>query len=348
MYAWEKTVVDEITVKSSAIAHSNIALIKYWGRSLDHNANLNIPSNDSVSMTKHGLTLDMRLQTHTTIDFSDAYEEDTAILEGEVLIGREMERILRVVDPLRKYANIDSKFKMMSENDFPTQAGLGSSASGFAALAIAAVTALGIDFSKEEISTYARLGSGSATRSIRGGFVYWNKGNSHETSSAEQICGPDEFNMNSVIAIIHEGTKDVTSDVGHESAYTSPFNEIRIKKSQEQAREIRKAILDDDLSKVGRIAEENCRYMHAVMMTSNPPLFYWRPETLRLIKSVQRIRENGLECYFTIDAGPNVHCLCRPEDTYELQKTLEKMESVNKTILVEPADDSHATREHLF
>lgn len=334
-------------MKSSAIAHSNIALIKYWGRSLDHNANLNIPSNDSVSMTKYGLTRDMRLQTHTTIDFSDAYEEDTAILEGEVLIGREMERILRVVDPLRKYANIDHKFKMMSENDFPTQAGLGSSASGFAALAIAAVNALGIDFSKEEISTYARLGSGSATRSIHGGFVYWNKGNSHETSSAEQICGPDEFNMNAVIAIIHEGTKDVTSDVGHESAYTSPFNEVRIIKSQEQAREIRKAILDDDFSKVGKMAEENCKYMHAVMMTSNPPLFYWRPDTLKLIKSVQRIREDGLECYFTIDAGPNVHCLCRPEDAYELQKVLEKIERVNRTILVEPADDSHATREHL-
>ena len=335
-------------MKSSAIAHSNIALIKYWGRSLDHNANLNIPSNDSVSMTKYGLTRDMHLQTHTTIDFSDAYEEDTAILEGEVLIGREMERILRVVNPLRKYANIDCKFKMMSKNDFPTQAGLASSASGFAALAIAAVNALGIDFSKEEISTYARLGSGSATRSIHGGFVYWNKGNSHETSFAEQICGPDEFEMNAVIAIIHEGTKDVTSDVGHESAHTSPFNEVRIKKSQEQAKEIRKAILNDDFSKVGKIAEENCKYMHAVMMTSNPPLFYWQPDTLKLIKSIQRMREDGLECYFTIDAGPNVHCLCRPEDTYELQKTLEKIECVNKTIRVRPADDSFVIKEHLF
>jgi len=335
-------------VKSSAIAHSNIALIKYWGRSLDHNSNLNIPSNDSVSMTKYGLTHDMHLRTHTTIDFSDTYEEDTAILEGEVLIGREMKRILRVVNSLRKYTNIDHKFKMMSKNDFPTQAGLASSASGFAALAIAAVNALDIDFSREEVSTYARIGSGSATRSIHGGFVYWNRGDSHETSFAEQICGPDEFDMNAVVAIVHEGKKDVTSDVGHESAYTSPFNEVRIKKSQEQAREIRKAILDDDLSKVGKMAEENCRYMHAVMMTSDPPLFYWHPNTLKLIKSIQGTREKGLECYFTIDAGPNVHCLCRPEDTHELQKTLEKIECVIKTILIRPADDSSVTREHLF
>ena len=335
-------------MKSSAIAHSNIALIKYWGRSRDCDPCLNIPSNDSVSMTKCGSSQDTHLQTHTTIDFSDAYEEDIAFLEGEILTGRDMERILRVVNPLRECANVDYMFKMMSRNDFPTRAGLASSASGFAALAIAAVDALGIDFSKEEISTYARLGSGSAARSVHGGFVYWSRGVSHETSLAEQICGPDEFDMCTVIAIVHQGKKDVTSDVGHESAYSSPFNEVRIRKSQEQAKDIKKAILDDDFSGVGRIAEENCKYMHVVMMTSNPPLFYWHPDTLRLIKSVQKIRKEGPECYFTVDAGPNVHCLCRREDTYELQKVLEKMECVNRTISAKPADDSFVTKEHLF
>jgi len=335
-------------MKSSAIAHSNIALVKYWGRSRDRNPNLNIPSNDSVSMTKLGISDDIHLQTRTTIDFSDTYEEDTAILEEEVLTGRIMERIHRVVNPLRKIANIGYKFRMMSENDFPTQAGLASSASGFAALAIAATDALGLDSSKEEISTSARLGSGSAARSIHGGFVYWNKGDSHETSFARQICGPDEFDMSVVIAIIHEGKKDVTSDVGHESAYTSPFDEVRISKSQEQVKDIEKAILSDDFSKVGRISEENCKYMHAVMMTSNPPLFYWHPNTLKLIKSIQRIRKESLECFYTIDAGPNVHCLCRHEDIYELKKVLEEMECVEKTITAKPADDSQVTTEHLF
>jgi diphosphomevalonate decarboxylase len=299
-------------------------------------------------MTKCGLSRNVHLQTHTTIDFSDAYEEDTAFLEGEVLTGRNLQRILNVANSLRKYADVDYRFKMMSRNDFPTRAGLASSASGFAALAIAAVDALGIDLSKEEISTYARLGSGSAARSIHGGFVYWNRGDSHETSFAEQICGPDEFDMCTVIAIVDEGKKDVTSDVGHESAYSSPFNEVRIRESQEQAKKIRKAILDGDFSEVGRIAEENCKYMHAVMMTSNPPLFYWQPDTLRLIKSIQKIRKEGLECYFTVDAGPNVHCLCRREDTYELQKVLEKIECVSRTIPAKPAEDSFATKEHLF
>ncbi len=299
-------------------------------------------------MTKHGTTRDTQLQTHTTIDFSSAYEEDVAILDGEVLTGRRMERILRVVNALRKYAHIDYRFRMMSKNDFPTEAGLASSASGFAALAIATVDALGIDFSLEEISTYARLGSGSAARSIHGGYVYWNKGNTHETSYAEKICDPHEFDMSAVIAIISEGKKDVSSDVGHETANTSPFNDVRIGKSQEQAKDIRKAILNDDFSEVGSISEENCKYMHAVMMTSSPPLFYWQPDTLRLVKLIQRIRKEDLECYFSIDAGPNVHCLCRSEDALELQKMLEERECVKKTIPTRPADDSYVTKEHLF
>lgn len=335
-------------MKASAIAHSNIALIKYWGRSLDQNFHLNIPSNDSISMTKCGISNNIRLQTHTTIDFSDAHKADTAILNGTVVTGRSFERIIKVINPLRKLSNVAFKFKMMSENDYPTQAGLASSASGFGALAIATVHVLGLNLTKEEISTYARLGSGSAARSIHGGFVYWHKGNSHDTSFAEQICDPDKFDMNAVIAIIHEGRKDVTSDIGHRTAHTSPFNEVRIRKSQEQAKQMKSAILNDDFRKVGKIAEENCKYMHIVMMTSEPPLFYWLPETLRLMKLIHKIRKEGLECYFTIDAGPNVHFLSRPEDIYELQKTLEKISCVKKTILAKSANDSRISEEHLF
>lgn len=333
-------------MKASAIAHSNIALIKYWGRVLESDPDLNIPSNDSVSMTKRGVC-STNLQTHTTIEFSDTYDRDSATLDNELLTGRSMERIMRVVDCVRKDADTDYCFKMISRNDFPTQAGLASSASGFAALAIAVANALGLDSSKEKISTIARLGSGSAARSIHGGFVYWNRGTSHETSFAEQICGPEEFDMNAVIAIIHEGRKDITSDVGHRLAHTSPFNDVRIKLAQEQAKDIKKAILDDDFSEVGKIAEENCKYMHCVMVTSHPPLLYWHPDTLRLVKATDQIRKDGVECYFTIDAGPNIHYLCRPEDSYELRKMLENR-GVGKTILAKPANDSHVTEEHLF
>jgi diphosphomevalonate decarboxylase len=335
--------------KSSAIAHSNIAFIKFWGRAPQFNPALNIPLNDTVSMTKLGSSPDMRLQTHTTIEFSSLYGEDMAYFEGVKLAGRAIERVLRVVAPLRRMAGSRERFMMKSQNDFPTQAGLASSAAGFAALTLATSAALGLDLTKEELTTYARLGSGSAARSIHGGFVYWHKGRSHKTSFAEPICGPNDFDINAVIAIINDGKKEVTSDLGQGRARTSVFNSIRITTSQRQARAMRKAILDDDLAKVGTMAEDNCRMMHAVMMTSEPPLFYWDPATLRVIKAVLKARaEDALECYFTIDAGPNVHCLCRPEDAPEVKKMLDGIKEVTRTVVAGPAQDSHVTKEHLF
>ncbi|MFX1308208.1 MAG: diphosphomevalonate decarboxylase [Promethearchaeota archaeon] len=336
-------------MKSSAIAHSNIALIKYWGNWNKVSPELNIPLNDSVSMTKYGLSENIHLQTHTTIEFSEDFKENEAILNEQFLKGRDMERILKVINPLKELKKIDNKFKMMSFNDFPTQAGLASSAAGFAALTIATAKALNLDLSKEELSTFARLGSGSAARSIHGGFVYWHRGTSHETSYAERICNPDDFDINAIIAIIDEERKDVTSDLGHELAETSIFNAMRVKKSQEQAEEIKIAILDDDFNKVGTIAEKNCMFMHSVMMTSEPALFYWSPLTLRVIKKVLHLRKSeNLDCFFTIDAGPNVHCLCRPENTEYIKKTLEEIEGIEKTILVKPASDSYTTNKHLF
>ncbi|MFX1489612.1 MAG: diphosphomevalonate decarboxylase [Promethearchaeota archaeon] len=336
-------------MKSSAIAHSNIALIKYWGHWNKVPPELNIPLNDSVSMTKYGLSENTHLQTHTTIEFSEDFKENEATLNNCLLKGRDLERILKIINPLKKLKDIDYNFKMVSFNDFPTQAGLASSAAGFAALTLATSKALNLDLSQKELSTFARLGSGSAARSIHGGFVYWHRGSSHETSYAEQICGPDQFDINAVIAIIDEGRKDVTSDIGHELAKTSIFNAIRVKKSHEQAEIIKRAILDDDFKKVGMITEKNCLYMHAVMMTSEPALFYWNPITLKVIKKVLHNRKSkNVDCFFTIDAGPNVHCFCRPEKVDHIQKMLVSIEGIEKTILVKPANDSYTTNEHLF
>ena len=338
-----------MVMKSSAIAHSNIALIKYWGKWNKTSPELNIPLNDNVSMTKYGLSENTHLQTHTTIEFSEDFRENKAILNNNILKGRDLERILKIIKPLKKLKKIDYNFKMISFNDFPTQAGLASSAAGFAALTIATAKALSLDLTREELSTFARLGSGSAARSIHGGFVYWHRGSSHETSYAEQICGPNDFDINAIIAIIDKGKKDVTSDVGHESSKTSIFNTVQVKKSHEQAEEIKKAILDDDFKKVGMIAEKNCIYMHAVMMTSEPALFYWNPLTLKIIKKVLQIRKSEkLDCFFTIDAGPNVHCLCRPEIIEYVQNMLGNIEGIEESILVKPANDSYTTNKHLF
>ena len=335
-------------MKASAIAHSNIAFIKYWGRSAEHPPLYNIPLNDTVSMTKLGLEDDVHLKTLTTIAFTDDQKKDMAYVNDEALTGRGMERVATIIDMLRESSDCELKFLMRSRNDFPTQAGMASSASGFAALARAAASALGLEMNAEDLSKIVRIGSGSAARSLHSGYVYFNRGTSHETSFAEQICDNDAFDIRAVIAVIDADRKKVTSDDGHASALTSPFNEARVMTSQKQAATIREAILERDFSSLGYIAEENCKYMHAVMMTSEPPLFYWQPDTLRVIKSVMRFREEGLECYFTIDAGPNVHCLCRPQDMEELNRLIRNLEGVKRTIQAKPGPGAYDTGQHLF
>ncbi|MBD3289349.1 diphosphomevalonate decarboxylase [candidate division KSB1 bacterium] len=335
-------------VKATAIAHSNIALIKYWGRAAVADPGLNIPLNDNISFTKNSMIDDMKLQTITTIHFDEIYDRDSAEVNGEKLSGRKLERILRVIDVLRSEAKSNIKFRMKSINDFPTQAGLASSASAFAALTLATASALGLKINREQLSTVARLGSGSAARSLHDGFVYFHSASSHEQAFAEQICEPGHCDMHAVIAIVDESEKKVTSDAGHDLSAASPFNDIRIQRSAEQVMEMRQAILEHDFSAVGKIAEANCKYMHAVMMTSEPPLFYWNPETLRIIKKVMSLRQQGLETYFTIDAGPNVHCLCRPEDVETLTIELAALEGVKKLIPVRPGRGAYLADEHLF
>lgn len=335
------------SLKASAIAHSNIAFIKYWGRDKNHPKELNIPLNDNVSMTKEGIGR-IKLQTHTTIEFSDVFSKDTAILEGREITGRGMERILSVVDSLRNLAGIKYFFRLESRNDFPTSAGLASSAAGFAALALATSNALKPDLTLDEISTYARLGSGSASRSLHGGFVYWHKGDSHETSVAEQICSKGCLDIRAVIAVISTEEKKIKSDQGHEYADTSIYNQPRIDESIKDAKIIKDAIIRNDFSAAGKIIEKSCNLMHAVMMTSESPLFYWEPGTIKVIKAVHEARDNGFECYYTIDAGPNVHVLSKPRDMEKVKEMLENIPEVQKTICVKPSKDSHVVDEHLF
>lgn len=345
-------------MKSSALAHPNIALIKYWGRDPNQPSYLNIPTNDSISMTKDTIRNEksnIDLITHTTIEFSENYNEDSGFLEsmnGLIPFNDfQLKRIKKVVNPLRGLAETKLNFKMISKNKFPTGAGLASSASAFAALATCTNEALNLNLNKKKLSTYARLGSGSAARSIHGGFVYWNKGNSHETSYAEQLCEWNEFDIAAVIAVINRGEKEIPSDVGLSSAHSSVFNQIKIKESQKQAIQIKNAIEDNDFTTVGKIAEKNCLYMHSVMMTSDPPLFYWNPDTLKVIKTIINRRKNeGAEFYFTIDAGPNIHCLCRIEDLDVAQNMVHEIGIPEHNILkVKQAEfGSKISNQHLF
>ena len=296
-------------------------------------------------MTKIGQD-NIKLQTHTTIEFSDKFKKDSAFLGKNKLEGIRLKRILNVINPLRSLKETNLKFRMVSKNDFPTQAGLASSASAFAALALAANDALSLRLSKEEISTFARLGSGSASRSIHGGFVQWYSGKSHKTSKAEQIIKPNKFPMNAVIAVINEREKDITSHEGHSLALKSPFDEKRVEETKRDVVKIKKALKTNDFSTVGKLSEKSCLMMHSVMMTSG--LFYWNSDTFKIIELVRDLRLKGTECYYTIDAGPNVHIICKPKDTKKIERVLKKQKHVKKTIIAKQADDSQIVKKHLF
>lgn len=328
-------------MKASAKANSNIALVKYWGK-LD--PEIRVPANSSISMTK------TKLETHTTVEFSDDYEEDLVKIDGEEVNGRSRKRVVDHLDRIREMKGEDKKAKVSSKNNFPTAAGLASSASGFAALTMAAVEALEMNLSKKELSKIARMGSGSATRSIHGGFVKWNMGGSHDESYAEQIADRDHFSdLRALVAIIKETSKEVSSTKGHSLVKDNPFFDARLAQTHEDLSKVEAAVKEEDFTKLGKYAERNAISMHATMITSEPPLFYMEPGTIKVIKSILNWRQSGeLECYFTEDAGPNVHVFCREKDMENLKSRLKEIEEVEKTITVEPGPGARIVEKDLF
>jgi diphosphomevalonate decarboxylase len=322
------------TLTASAIAHPNIALIKYWGNK-DHK--LRIPSNDSISMTLS------HLQTETSVSFNPSFEEDRLILNHEIQSGASLDRVRSHLDVIRKIAGFSWKAEVTSRSNFPSGAGIASSASGFAALTLAATVAADLNLSPSELSKIARLGSGSACRSIFGGFVEWNAGTADNDSFAIQIAGPEHWEIIDLIAIVEEGHKSVGSTQGHKLAETSPLQNARVQDTARRLEICKKAILEKDFPSLSSIVEEDSNMMHAVMMTSQPQLIYFRPETISIMKSVQEWRNDGMEVCFSIDAGPNVHCLCTPAYQDELYTLLSQVPGVIQVIQSTPGGDAHLT-----
>lgn len=333
-------------MKASAIANANIALVKYWGK---RNEKLMLPNNSSISMTTDGL------YTHTTVEFDKRYGEDVFILNGKELRKGSEEYddyvglFLKVV---RETAGRELKAKIVSNNNFPTGAGLASSASGFAALATAVNEALSLNLDKRKLSMLARRGSGSATRSIHGGFVEWKMGEKEDGSDsyAEQIAGPahwPEFKM--VACITSKKEKKIKSRVGMaQSVATSPMYKCWLRTVNEDLEKVRKGILEKDFTLVGKLAEENCLKMHATMITTKPPIIYWNSATLDIIHSVMEWRDEGLECYFTIDGGPQVKIICLERDVDEIVKRCKALGCMEDCIVMKPGEGARLTGDHLF
>ncbi len=329
-------------MKSTAIANANIALVKYWGK---RDAELMLPQNGSISMTCDGL------QTAATVEFSEKLKDDVVVINDEELL-KDKEAVVAHLNLIRGLAKINLKAKTVSESNFPVAAGLASSASGFAALTMAAAKAAGLDLNERELTMLARRGSGSASRSISEGFVEWHRGEkaNGEDSYAESVAKKDywkDFRM--ITAIVTESRKKTSSRAGMaQTIATCPYYEGWLKTIDEDLNAVRDGIKKRDFNAVGLCAEQNCLKMHATMMTTKPAIVYWQPATMEIIHSVMVWREQGLGCYFTIDAGPNVKVMCLEKDEKKTNEMLSGLKGVKKTIVCKPGDGARLMNNHLF
>ena len=326
-------------MKATAIGPSNIAFTKFWGR-IDES--LRLPENGSVSMTLSNLL------TTTTVEFSPNYKQDQIIINGGGLESGEAERVIKHLDRVRKMAGISLKAKVVSNNNFPTGTGLSSSASGFAALTLAASAAAGLKLSEKELSILARLGSGSACRSIPAGFVEWLDGNTSETSYATQIFPPDWWNIADVVAVVSEGKKEVATSVGQQGAQSSPFMAVRLSRMKDKNKLVKKLIEEKNFAEFGKLIEQEALELHTIMLTQYPPLIYWTPGTLRIMKLVSRWRTEGIPVYFTINTGQDIHLICEAENIDKVKAKLANLDFVKNIIVNTPGEGTRLSNHHLF
>jgi diphosphomevalonate decarboxylase len=309
---------------ATASANPNIAFIKYWG---NRDNALRLPANGSISMSL------AELYTRTTVSFQHSLPYDELIVNGRELAGPALERVSCVLDLIREPARIDQQAEVVSENNFPSGVGIASSASAFAALALAGSRAAGLSLSERDLSRLARRGSGSACRSIPGGFVEWFAGTSDEESYAVSIAPAGHWPLVDCVAIVSESHKKTGSTEGHAIAGTSPLQPARVADAPRRLDLCRQAVLDRDFDALAAVVELDSDMMHAVMMTSSPALNYWTPGTLEIMQSVRAWRRDGLSACYTVDAGPNVHVLCPEKDAEEVRARLGKIPAVRNALV---------------
>jgi len=309
---------------AAALAHPNIALIKYWG---NRDEALRLPSNGSISMNLDGLS------TRTRVEFDASLRGDRLELNGKAARGAALQRVRALLDLVRAMAGRKECAAVVSENNFPSGAGIASSASAFAALALAASKAAGLDLSERERSRLARRGSGSAARSIPGGFVEWQAGSGDEDSFAFSIAPPGHWELADCIAVVSSAHKQTGSTEGHALAGTSPLQAARLAGAPRRLEACRRAILERDFNALAAIVELDSDLMHAVMMTSTPGLHYWRPASLAVMDAVRQWRGDGLPACYSLDAGPNVHVLCPAKETQTVAARLGKITGVRDVLV---------------
>jgi diphosphomevalonate decarboxylase len=324
--------------KSTAIANPNIAFIKYWGKA---DETLNLPTNPSLSMNLAALT------TVTTVECRPGMPQDLVSIDGQPATGQALARVVAHLDRVRALSGTSDRAWVASRSDFPAGTGLASSSSAFAALSLAATRAAGLHLDAEALSRLARLGSGSACRSVPAGFSLW-AGDSDATSFAQQVAPPEHWDLRDVIAIVSRRHKVVGSLDGHTLAPSSPFFAARLASVPGHLTTVQQGLQQRDLAGMGQAIEADALAMHGVMMTSQPPLLYWQPATVAVMHAVRAWRDEGIEVYFTMDAGPNVHCICEATTVAEIEARLCAIPVVEEVLVSGPGGGVRLVEYHLF
>jgi len=312
----------------TARAHTNIALVKYWGKA---DTELMLPQTSSLS-----LTLD-QFYTDTTVSFDDSLTSDDVVINDQRLAPAASVKVSHVLDLVRQQSGETRFAHVASMNLVPSSAGLASSASAFAALAGAASRAAGLNQSRTELSRLARRGSGSATRSIFGGFVKWQAGTDDASSVAIPIQEDVTWPIAMVALVLDPHHKKISSTQGMQSSVTtSPYYPAWKQVVAEDLAAITPAILAQDFTTTGEILEANAMRMHALTLSANPPYSYFNGETLAAIATVQALRDSGIACYYTLDAGPNLKVFCQEKDLGAVTTRLASQFSADQVIVAHP------------
>ena len=315
---------------ATASAPSNIAFIKYWGAvDLDRVQ----PANASISMTLS------QCRSRTTVRFDRGSESPDLLAirdeKGDPMVLSDAFRsgIDRHLAKIREVYGIQGQFQITTQNNFPAQAGLASSASGFSALAVAVNEAAELDLDAAGLSNLARIsGSGSASRSVFGGYVEWPAGEGHDATHARVLADASSWALSDVIVIVETEGKDVSSREGHRRAATSPHFATRQRLLPERLEIVRRAIHDQDLPLLGSILESEAIELHLIAMSSRPPIFYWKPATLEVLAAVRRLRQNGLSAWATMDAGANVHIICPQDEEEQVADAVATLPGVRRVV----------------
>ncbi len=307
----------------TAEAHPNIAFVKYWGQ---RNSELYLPHNSSISMT-----INSHLTTRTSVYISDSLKNDEVYLNREKANSGQLSRILRQVNYLRSKGEIpkDAKVRIASTNSFPTGAGIASSASGFAALAFALNEAFQLNYTQKELSILARIGSGSASRSVFGGFSQWNRGvkDNGEDSYAEQLK-PESFwpELRDLIVIVESKQKKVSSAEGMQRTVQSVPNYLeKASEAEVRVRTVRDALLAKDFVNLATEIMTDSERMHKLIEHSSPKFSYLGNVSGEIIDTVREFNTEKTKAAYTFDAGPNAHIII-------LEKHIEKLKNILRGI----------------